>query len=301
MAKRRNEENNTALFAALGGAALLLVGAIVGMKFLSHPPPPPPPPQQPAAVLPINTPVLYRGMLDEDAKKYGVSPTTPEEIGKPLSDRVELDAPRTLKPGGQLDTERLHLAASVVKEWAKTEGGQGFRYDHFILSITNKSSDAIAYRVDTSLLSPEKCRSQGAISHNGVALLAGEKSERTECLYHPGMTVTVKRIETITLPPIGYYYVSRLLPSQLGLEARTSAGHQPPKDVTLCKYVPWRDIAAAGATWADAIDFYARHNCDEYTFYRGYRMRTAPGPLPAAADNAAAAPGTAAADVGDGG
>ena len=201
MPKRKNEENNTALFAALGGAALLLVGALVGMKFLSKPPPPPAPPQQPATVLPINTPVLYRGMLDDDAKRYGVPPTTPDEIGKPLTDRVELDAPKTLKPGEQLDTERLHLSASVVKEWAKTEGGQGFRYDHLVLSITNKSSEALAYRVDTTVPSPEKCKSQGAVSHNGVALLAGEKAERAECLYHPGMIVTVKHVETIALPP----------------------------------------------------------------------------------------------------
>jgi len=31
------------------------------------------------------------------------------------------------------------------------------------------------------------------------------------------------------------------------------------------------------------IDFYARHNCDEYSFFRGYRRWTAPGSLPARA------------------
>ena len=35
--------------------------------------------------------------------------------------------------------------------------------------------------------------------------------------------------------------------------------------------------------WADVIDFYARHNCDEYSFFRGYRRWTAAGALPARA------------------
>ena len=126
-------------------------------------------------------------------------------------------------------------------------------------------------------------KSQAAIPHNAVALLPGEKAERTECLYHAGMPLTVLRAETITMPALGYYYVSRLLPSQLGLDGRTSAGHFSPKESRACNFVPWHDIERGGAGWADVVDFYARHNCDEYSFYRDYRFRSEVGPLPALA------------------
>jgi hypothetical protein len=46
------------------------------------------------------------------------------------------------------------------------------------------------------------------------------------------------------------------------------------------------------ASWADVIDFYARHNCEEYNFFRGYKQRKQPDePLPAKPGaNAAASP-----------
>ena len=59
-----------------------------------------------------------------------------------------------------------------------------------------------------------------------------------------------------------------------------------------CSFVPWRDIQASTSElhtgWADVVDFYARHNCDEYSFYRGYTRWTAPGTLPAKAPTAQA-------------
>jgi hypothetical protein len=34
--------------------------------------------------------------------------------------------------------------------------------------------------------------------------------------------------------------------------------------------------------WRDVVDFYARHNCDEYSFFPAYRWRrSADEPLPA--------------------
>src|SRR5437870_4318357 len=120
MARREAKENNTLLYVGLGAVALLLVGAIVGMKFMTKPPPPPPP-AQPAApqVLPIHTPVMYRGVLDEDARRFGVPKTSPEEIAQPLVHTVELPEPRTLKPGETVETAKLRIGAKLVKEWAK--------------------------------------------------------------------------------------------------------------------------------------------------------------------------------------
>ena len=288
MAEKR--ENNTVLFVALGAAALLLVTAVVGMKFLVRPPPPPPPPETRASevVVSMEAPVLYKAGLEQDAKRYGVPVVTPEEIAQPLVRTVELDAPRTLHVGESFETANLKISAASVKSWAQGAGG-GFRYDHLMLSIVNRSGKTLAYRVDTEVDHPESCRSQGIVPHNALAMLPGEKIDRTECLFHPGITLTIKRAETITLPQLGYYYISRLIPSQIGFDERGSAGHAefasalfgPAAREQVCNLAWWRDVEVWGAGWADLIDFYARHSCDKYSLYKGYRFRTKVGPLPA--------------------
>jgi hypothetical protein len=47
----------------------------------------------------------------------------------------------------------------------------------------------------------------------------------------------------------------------------------------------WRDIKEGidkkELGWRDVIDFYARHNCTEYSFFKPYRYRGDPSaPLP---------------------
>ncbi len=162
-----------------------------------------------------------------------------------------------------------------------------------ILEITNKTDRALAYRVDTAVEHPEKCKSQGAILHNAIALKPGETLRRTECLWRPGAMLTIKRVETLELPPISYYYVSRLVPTQILLDERTALGHEENK-VRPCQFVPWRDIAASaktsGTEWGDVLDFYARHNCDEYSFWRGYHRWTTAGTLPSRAPAGTTAP-----------
>lgn len=280
------KENNLVLYVLVAGVAVLLVGGIASMKFMNPPPPPPPPPPAPTPERSMTTslrykPDFYAASVGEHAKRLGIAAPTIEALGAPLARSVEIDQPRKVKVGETLTTPHLKIAVSVVKAWAKGGSGQGFRYEHLVTTITNTSAEPRAYLVETEFDTPDRCRSQGAVTHNALALAPGEKAERAECLWRKGMTLQVKRAETIALPEIGYYWVSRLVPSQIGLEERTALGHAVPKDLSPCKFVPWRDIEGGGATWADVIDFYARHDCDEYSFYKGYTFRTEPIALPA--------------------
>jgi hypothetical protein len=279
------EESNIGLFVALGAVVAVLVIGLVVLKL--RPPPPPPPPKVEAAPQPKpitetlhSSPGYYKATVEEDARRFGLEPVDLADLATPLKHAVELDAPRTIAVGQTFETAHLELRAEVVKEWSGAGGGQAFRFDHLVLSVANRSPGPIAYRIDTAIDKPERCRTKGAIAQNAIALNSKEKVRRTECLYHPGARITLTHIEAVDLPPIGYYYVSRLTPDQIGLSPRTSAGHVPPKGKP-CQFVPWRDIQAGGAGWADVIDFYARHNCDEYTFFATYRFRDEALPLPA--------------------
>ena len=73
-----------------------------------------------------------------------------------------------------LETPHLKIATRVIKEWARTPSGQGFKYEHIVLSITNRTDKPVAYYVPTTVSHPENCQSQGAIEHNAIALKPGE-------------------------------------------------------------------------------------------------------------------------------
>jgi hypothetical protein len=293
---------NALLGLGVAACGLVIVLAVVSLKFLMRKPPPPPPPPPPAPeqsvgrVLRYSEP-YYKALVEDDAKRYRVAVSEPSELARPLVYANELPAPRKLKTARDLvETAHLKITTRVAREWASTASGQRFRYEHIILAISNKSQAPLAYRVETSVSHPEQCQSQGAIGHNAIAIRPGETVERTECLWHKDTALTVQQIEVVELPaPLSYYYVSRLGPTQIGLDARTAAGHLVPPPAKECSFVPWRDIqtsaAEAHTEWADVIDFYARHNCDEYSYYRGYRRWAAAGALPARAPAASAAAG----------
>lgn len=292
---------NALLGIGVAVCAVVIVVAVVSLRFLQKEPPPPPPAPPPAPAESVGriirySPEYYKALTEEDAKRYKVATLDPAALAQPLTYAAELGAPRAMKvQRDTLETPHLKLVSRVIKEWARTPSGQGFKYEHIVLSITNRTDKPVAYFVPTTVNHPENCQSQGAIEHNAIALKPGETVERTECLWHKNQTLRIDAVEAMELTWLGYYYVSRLNPVQIMLDARTAAGHRVPAPAKECSFVPWRDIQAsseeAHTRWADVIDFYARHNCDEYSFFRGYRRWTAPGKLPARAagvDQAAA-------------
>src|SRR5262249_23057670 len=109
-----------------------------------------------------------------------------------------------------------------------------------------------------------------------IALRPHEEITRSECLWTAGFSLSVRKVEVMEIPALSYYYVSRLHPQHVLYEERTADGHQAPTG-RICELIPWREIqigAESGeVSWDDVIDFYGRHNCDEYTFFRGYRRR----------------------------
>jgi hypothetical protein len=141
----------------------------------------------------------------------------------------------------------------------------------------------------------------GVLKQNALALRPGETVTRVECLWRKDLALTVERVETVELPELGYYYVSRLVPTQVLLDKRSSAGHEPPKG-SLCSLIPWREVrprALEPGAWRAIIDFYARHNCDQYPFWQGYQPLTTEGALPAIPEAALVGEGAPAAPVGE--
>ena len=280
----RSRENNTVLYVALGGAALLLVGALVSMKVVLKPPPAlpatPPPPSETHVDPLARAPLLFQEELRADALRLGLGEVSMEALAAPLQRSVEIAEPRLLRAGETVDTPHLRLRLRTESRDAQGERG-GFRADHLILVVENRTDDAIAYRVETRFEHPERCLSRGVLVHNAIAIPARGRIERSECIFHQGLQPTITLAETITLPAIGYFYVSQLVPTQIGLNSRTSEGHAPPRPLSTCNLPYWRDFSAWGLGWADLIDFFARHSCEKHGPFKEYRFRNEAGPLPA--------------------
>lgn len=279
------------LAAAVGLTGLAVVAIAAALLHAGRrapaPPRPPPRPAEGASTAAKYSAAIYRAGLQQDARTYGVDLTRPEEMAEPFAYFEEGSVARKLKVGGTLQTPHLRLSLIVRKESGSMEG-QTFRADHLVLRIENLTPGFVAYRIETHVTDERRCGSKGDAPHNAIVLEPNQTIQRTECLYRSSERIEIGRIEVIELPPLAAYYVSRLSPGLVLYSTRTSAGHLPLRGALCPQTLSWREIrdgADRGELgWRDVIDFYGRHNCDEYAFFRGYHYRTNAGaPLPAPA------------------
>lgn len=276
------ERKTLVVAVVLCGVAGLALGMAV--LFAGGPPAAPPRPHLTPAPAPTSaemkySPTLYRALIEQDARALGVPVPTPAEISAVFPYADELPAPRRLKAGATVRTG--HLAVSlVVRREAGAVEGQSFRADHLVLKIENLTGHHLAYRVTTQVADPARCDSKGTIPHDAIALRPHETIFRTECLFQKTGDLELRRVEVLQLPPLSYLYVSRLAPGLVLYDRRASAGHTIPKGEVCPQTFSWREVrdgAARGEIeWRDIIDFYARHNCDEFAFFPGYRYRRDP-------------------------
>ncbi|MES1171738.1 MAG: hypothetical protein ABUL77_00750 [Bacteroidota bacterium] len=275
------------LAVALAGVAGLGVG--MAILFAGGPAPGPPRPHLPPPPGPTSgdmkySATLFRALVEQDAAALGVPAPSVEVMAAPFPYFDEAPAKRSLRAGGTLRTPHLRLSLVVRREQGAIEG-QSFRADHLVMKIENLTRVHLAYRVTTEVPDATRCDAKGVIAHDAIALAPGQAIHRTECLFQKASTVSVVRVEVVEIPALSYHYVSRLVPGLILYDPRTAAGHTPPKGAACPQTFSWRDVrdgAARGEiAWRDIIDFYARHNCDEYAFFPGYRYRTDPAaPLP---------------------
>jgi len=223
-------------------------------------------------------PEYFKAVLVEDARKYGVAAPDPKKLAEPFPHFVEFAGRQRLLPrkDGGLETKHLKIWLEITKNWAQAPGG-GFTVDHAIVHIENKTDAYLAYNVVTTPTDSRLCVNKADIPQNAIALTPREEIARTECTVDRTAAIFVTRVEVLEIPALSYHYLCRLRPVILLHEERTSGGHLAGRGRP-CDPIAWADIQAGAkakeVTWADVADFYARHSCDEYTFFRGYKLAT---------------------------
>lgn len=277
---------------AVGLVAVAAMGIGMTALFAGGPPPaperprPPPPPEALLNGELRYSPVVYRGQVEQDARRFGVPVPQSGEFEAPFFYLEELTSRRKLTTRSPIETQHVRLGLDVEKRDATLQG-QRYRSEHLVLRIENRTDKFLAYRIDTDVADERKCSAKGDIPHNALVLGPRQTLRRSECLFRGGeASLEVARIEVIELPPLAAVYVSRLPAIASIFDKRTAAGHVPDKGSLCPQTFSWREIRDGlerkELGWRDVIDFYARHSCDEFAFFRTYRFRVDAGaPLPA--------------------
>jgi hypothetical protein len=275
LGQEKSDTGFVILVAVLGAVAIIAISWIRFSTTPEFPPKPPAPTLDRGAMARMGreSALIYKANLDEDCSLYGAPRITAEEMARAFPFEQSQVAQK-LSPGGPpLESGLLRVSLSARPIQRKSRSGS-MTSDHLVLKIENKSQSHIAYRVRTTLGSDSACMSKATLEQNAIALAPGESIERTECFQTAGKNVQVLAVEAMQVPPLAYYYLSRLEPMHIGLDARTSMGHSPPKGA-LCTTIPQQLIGIGmekgTVSWHDVVDFYARHRCETYDFTVGYR------------------------------
>jgi hypothetical protein len=274
------------------GVFAIALGVLV-LHAASTPPPtpkPPEPPPPPSAMINSDmrfSVVYYKALIEQDAKAYGITAPPYEDLLEPNPYFDELRERQRLRLKSPIETRHLRITLEVSKQ-TTVLGSQSLTTDHLVLRIENRTPLYLAYRIQTTVPEKGKCAIKAELPHNAIAIEPEQTVLRTECIYRKEAAIDITRIEVIELPALSAYYVSRVPPNSTLYDPRTAAGHAPPRGTICPQTFSWRDIKEGidkkELGWRDVIDFYARHNCSEYSFFRSYRYRGDPtAQLPARA------------------
>jgi hypothetical protein len=279
-----------ALAALLTGVFVIALGVLVLHGASAPPPTPkrPEPPPPPSAM--INSEqrfsvLYYKALVEQDAKAYGIAAPALDELQQANPYFDELRGRQHLRLKAPIETRHLRISLEVAKQTTLIES-HSLTSDHLILRIENLTPFHLAYRIETAVPDKQKCKLKAILPHNAIAIEPNQTILRTECFFRKDSPVDVTRIEVIELPALSAYYVSRVPPNSTLYDPRTAAGHTPPRGTMCAQTFSWREIKEGiekkELGWRDVIDFYARHNCTEYSFFSSYRYRGDPtAPLPA--------------------
>lgn len=225
----------------------------------------------------------WRARIERDAATLGVATPSDTEMSRKFVYRLD-EEKRVIAPGeGSIEAAGLRLTASSMPE-------EGTPRQAMVLTIENLTDQDLAYHVVTTPRpGGAACNQRLILAHDASVVRRGEKQVRSECIYRPGMSLAIDRVETIGLPPLSAAYVSRLPPAALGADPRLTRGHRPdlPAGMAVCSTVTSQSDRAAiergEISWRDLVDFYARHSCENYQFSEGYSAfdRDGARPLPA--------------------
>lgn len=215
---------------------------------------------------------LYWEEVRQEAKRLGLRNPGPKRFKGAQSYRRWISKTRKLRLGRKLKKGPLLLSASLEKVRFMRQGAF-VKSRHTVLTVRNRSSRPVAYRVDASAFDRGRCKVKGTRQHNAIALMPKQSAEITVCAGKS--SIALRNLETLEISALGYHYLSRIPPSALGVDKNRAAAHVPPRGSRVCSQLEKGQLAKAlrdrSLRWADIADFYSRHDCSKYEIPKNYR------------------------------
>jgi hypothetical protein len=271
MARTRVTDNQFRIVVAI--VALALVVVVVRLRFCYAPSLPDKPPRPTVDLAAAEKKVrasegVYREHLASDARAVGLEAPTIDQMRVRFPHRAD-DSGWTLAPGD------VAIEAAGLRIRAITRRPEVGKHSILALEITNTTDEPLAYRVDTRpTRGTRSCGQREAMPYNGLTIEPGETIVRGECVYKRGWGLAIDRVESVSLPPLPYVYVSKIQPVVTNLEPRLARDHRPGGRVMCEMAVPAAVISSlerGQIAWRDVIDFYGRHRCETYKFPVTYK------------------------------
>ena len=214
------------------------------------------------------SPQVYLDFLSKDATQAGIPAPTLEEMSRKLPYRV--DEARHVLEVGRPAVELAGLKLRVVKG-----------IDSFNLEITNTTGSNAAYEIVTEPIpNASSCTKASPLQLDVMVIAKNATETRVECTWHDGISLAVKKVETLELNAMQSYYMSQVPPDFVGIDYRIGRAHHGVMNRQGCGNRAGSvltGIDRGEITWRDLVDFYSRHRCQTYHFPAAYRAFAADG------------------------
>lgn len=219
-------------------------------------------------------PQTWLTFLDKDAAAAGLKAPVAAEMRRAFVYQGDTTR-RNLKVGSSITTAGLTISLGI----RNVNGGSTA-----VLDVINEGASAKAFRiVTTSNYSSAECGNSSSIFESRTVVLGKSKVSRNECTAHSDLALDISRVESMEIPDLAAYYISRVPAGVFGLEHRIAREHRALFAGTMCMVALGSAVRTGfengKIAWRDLADFYARHRCDSYQFPADYRAYEGDGEL----------------------
>lgn len=214
----------------------------------------------------------YQTRIDDAVAEHGVAAPSRERLLAPNTffHVASPTDPRFLAAGASLREGGLELR--VRTEAIETERrGMRTKTEHTLVDVENVGSTPLAYFLDLRARGRD-CNVRALTRFDAMALLPGEQGELSVCAGTHEVEIRDLRIMEIT--ELGALWISKVPALAVGYDEVIARSHFPGTGIPMCAELPAAEfanrIAAGEVAWEDLVDFYSRHDCEQYRWWPGY-------------------------------
>ncbi|NVB38322.1 hypothetical protein G6O69_10810 [Pseudenhygromyxa sp. WMMC2535] len=190
---------------------------------------------------------------------------------------ITADAPRTLAPGESLREAPLEISVSVQQLVSEARGIRS-KLAHTVVDVVNTGEVPVAYRLLLDKAGDGDCRLRAMTRYDAMVLEPGERAEISVC--KDSHSIEISELRVLELTPAGAIWVDKLPAAAVALGENATRAHDPGRELVQCTELPVREYAAriqsGELAWEDLIDFYSRHDCENYEWVEGYTRALEP-------------------------